>query len=167
MRAAAIRLALLTAAIATAATAAEPARKGNIPEGMWVLNQARSHKLTPVEQVLWIIKDDGRQMTWVSIETDAQKRIQVTSWSGPYDGDPVEATGSGMRNRLTSAAPGKVRNWGDLPGGGTYDELCVVAADAKRMRCTGEVQMAQGKQGYVEDFDWAGRGPKLDPIPKK
>ncbi|GIL39647.1 hypothetical protein [Roseiterribacter gracilis] len=158
-------LLLLVGSLCAASAQAET-RKGNIPEGVWVLNQARSHKLQPTEQVLWIIKDDGKELIWVSVETDAQKKIVVSSWSGPYDAAPIAATGTGALNQLTSRAPGIVRNYGEVPNVGSYDEDCVVMAKGKRMKCTGVFRTPQGAQNYVEDFDWTGPGPRPDPIRK-
>src|SRR4051794_27818534 len=106
---------LLVGASLCAAGAQAEAKKGNIPEGIWVLNQARSHKLQPSEQILWIVKDDGKELVWTSVETDAQKKITVSSWSGPYDAPPIAAAGTGALNQLTSRAPGVVRNYGEVP----------------------------------------------------
>src|SRR4051812_23284431 len=68
---------------------------GHIPEGLWVLNRARSEQLQPADQTLWIIKDDGRQLAWVLVSTDDQKRIQINSWNGTFDGPSVPVMGSG------------------------------------------------------------------------
>jgi hypothetical protein len=159
-------LLLTVAALSATAAHAETVKKGNIPEGIWVLNQARSHKLQPTAQILWIIKDDGKELSWVSVETDAQNKMTLSSWSGPYDAAPIAATGTGALNRLTLRAPGIVRNYGEVPNVGSYDEDCVVMERGKRMKCTGEFRTAQGAQTYVEDFDWKGPGPRPDPIRK-
>ena len=145
---------------AHAAAPAAPARTSIIREGLWVLNQARSKKLTPGTQTLWIVKDDGDHMIWVSVERDLNNMVRVSSWDGRYDGQPVEVIGTGMIARLTSAGPGRMRSYGDIPKLGKYSEDCVVSSGGKRMRCEGRVEMADGIKTYIDDFDWLSLGPR-------
>ena len=136
--------------------AAAPARRGIVPEGFWVLNQARSHKLNPGKQTLWIIKDDGDHVVWVSVERDARGMARISSWDGRYDNKPTEVKGTGMMTHLSSRAPGTLHNWGDIPGLGRYTEDCVILDGGKRMRCEGTIAAAAGPRRYVDDFDWRG-----------
>ena len=110
-RIAAIVAMTVTTAV-NAATPAAPARTSIIREGLWVLNQARSKKLTPGTQTLWIVKDDGDHMIWVSVERDPNNRVRVSSWDGRYDGQPVEVIGTGMIAHVRPDGPGRVLNWG-------------------------------------------------------
>jgi len=80
---------------------------GNIPEGLWRLDEARSKKLEPSSQTLWIIKDDGQKLAWVSVETFPDGRHRITSWTGTYDAaEPVAVAGTGFLARVTSKGPG-------------------------------------------------------------
>lgn len=167
-------LALIVASGITPLTAAEPllqgrrtATGGHVPEGIWVLNEQRSRKLQPVSQTLWIIKDDGKQLAWVSVETDRQRQVKINSWNGFYDGEAVVATGHGFKAKLTSTAPGTMRTYGEVPGVGPYEENCAVMAGGKRMICNGFVTGADGKpQRWIEDFDWQAPSPGFVPPPQ-
>lgn len=140
------------------AVAQQPLRHGIVPEGFWVLNQARSHKMNPGEQTLWIVKDDGDHVVWVSVERDAHNMVRISSWDGRYDDQPTEVKGTGMMTHLSSRAPGTLHNWGDIPGLGRYTEDCTILDGGKRMRCEGAVAAADGTKHYVDDFDWRGKG---------
>lgn len=162
-------LAVLVVTVCAPVLAAEPglaghrtATGGHVPEGIWVLNEDRSRKLKPVSQTLWIIKDDGKQLAWVSVETDRQHQVKINSWNGFYEGEAVAATGHGFKARLTSTAPGTMRTYGEVPGVGPYEENCAVMAGGKRMVCNGFVTGADGKpQRWIEDFDWQASSPSF------
>src|SRR6476646_4439581 len=66
----AIRVCVVCAVMLMGAAMASGSGGGNLPEGMWVLNRTRSVQLEPADQTLWIIKDDGKQLTWVLVSTD-------------------------------------------------------------------------------------------------
>lgn len=167
----ALVLAIPAAAVCIPLMAAEPplqgrrtATGGHVPEGIWVLNEQRSRKLQPVSQTLWIVKDDGKQLAWVSVETDRQHQVKINSWNGFYDGEAVVATGHGFKAKLTSTAPGTMRTYGEVPGVGPYEENCAVMAGGKRMVCNGFVTGADGKpQKWIEDFDWQAPSPRFTP----
>jgi hypothetical protein len=132
---------------------------GNVPEGVWVLNQAKSKKLVPTSHTLWILKDDGERLIWVSIETTENDVAKVTSWDGAYDGDPAVVSGSGFIARLKSEAPGSITTYGEIPDMGPFFEKCVVDPSGKHMICNGQVTTPDGILAWVEDFDWHGPGP--------
>lgn len=159
--------AALMAAIALAASGAAlfaaPAAAPRAPvlrEGLWVLNQARSHKLNPGSQTLWIVKDDGDRVVWVSVERDLHDVVKISSWDGRYDGQPVEVTGTGMIAHLASDGPGRLHNWGEIPKLGKYSEDCVVSGGGERMRCEGKVEMGGETKTYIDDFDWRAPAPR-------
>lgn len=160
----AVALLLVAGAWTTVPAAAADARGGNVPEGIWVLNQQRSKKLVPGAQTLWIVKDDGKQMAWVGIETDAQQKVKIHSWNGTYDGKPVAVVGTGMSTQLTSPAPGKIYNFGTIPGKGKYAEHCELLEAGKRLYCEGEVTTPKGVQKWIDDFDFVGPSPHV-PLP--
>ncbi len=147
----------IAAPVARADAAAE--RHGNIPEGLWVLNQQRSKELTPGNQTLWMVKDDGKNVVWVSVLTDAQHRVRVSSWDGAYDGDAVAVVGSGMMAKVTSNSPGTIHNFGEIPGVGPYSEDCKVLAGGKNFVCDGQVVAADGVKRWHDDFDWVAPSP--------
>jgi hypothetical protein len=134
---------------------------GNIPEGIWVLNQAQSRKLVPTSHTLWIVKDDGKRLAWVSIETTEDEPVKITSWDGEYDGDPVMVNGSGFVSRLTSDGPGTIHNFGDIEDMGPYFEKCAVDPSGIRMVCHGQVTTPDGILNWDEVFEWTGPGPHL------
>ncbi len=151
---------LLAASGAAAAPAPAPPPAPLLREGLWVLNEARSHKLNPGSQTLWIVKDDGDHVVWVSVERDPHNMVRISSWDGRYDGKPVEVIGTGMIAHLTSDGPGRLHNWGEIPKLGNYSEDCVVSAGGKRMRCEGKVDLGAGIKTYVDDFDWHAPSPR-------
>ena len=133
---------------------------GNIPQGLWVLNTARSRELAPGDQTLWVIKDDGESMVWVGVATDPQHRVRVNSWDGTYGGPPAPVVGSDMVSQITSSAPGTMHNAGEIKGLGKYHEDCVVSQAGKRMICHGEVASAKGVLTWKDDFDWMADSPR-------
>ena len=153
-------IALLAAGGATLLAApAKAPRASVLREGLWVLNQARSQKLNPGSQTLWIVKDDGDHVVWVSVERDPHNMVKISSWDGRYDGQPVEVIGTGMIAHLQSDGPGRLRNWGEIPKLGKYSEDCVISGGGKRLRCEGKVDLGNGVKTWVDDFDWRSPGP--------
>lgn len=150
----------IAALLAASSAAAAPASAPVLREGLWVLNQARSHKLNPGSQTLWIVKDDGDHVVWVSVERDLDGKVRISSWDGRYDGQPVEVTGTGMIAHLKSDGPNRLHNWGEIPKLGKYSEECVVSEAGKRMRCEGRVDLGGTITTYVDDFDWHSPGPR-------
>ncbi len=132
---------------------------GNIPLGFWVLNRERSTQLQPVNQTLWIVKDNGKFLVWVLVGTDESGMVRVNSWEGPYDGDPVPVNGTSMTTQITSPAPGMLHNFGQIKGVGPYSEDCQVMDSGKRFLCHGEVTTAGGVQQWTDDFDWVSAAP--------
>jgi hypothetical protein len=132
---------------------------GVIPEGIWVLNVARSQKLKPGEHALWVVRDDGHQLAWVSIEVDAERNVTLSTWNGVYNGDEVEVTGTGMKAAIKSSRRGEMVSSGLVPGLGQFVERAEVVDDGRRLLCHGEIQTADGPLTYVEDFDWVSSGP--------
>jgi hypothetical protein len=128
--------------------------KGVIPEGIWRMNVARSRKLNPAEHVLWIVRDDGRELAFVSIEVDAAREVKLSSWKGEYGGGPVEVTGTGMMAQVESSRTGEIVTSGSMPGVGDFVERGEVLEEGKRLLCQGEVRTPEGLLTYVEDFDW-------------
>lgn len=155
---------LLGTALSASASAAAPgrltARGGNMPEGLWVLNQARSIELTPGKQTLWIVKDDGKNTVWVSVMTDDQGRVRISSFDGAYGGPPAPVTGSPMTSQAVSRAPGTLHNFGRIAGLGPYMEDCAVDPSQKHFTCDGQVTTKTGIRRWHDDFDWAGPSPR-------
>jgi hypothetical protein len=133
---------------------------GNIPEGMWHLNRARSVQLEPADQTLWVIKDDGKHLIWVLVSTDQQGEVRINSWSGAYGGEPAPVMGSPMRSQIVSRAPGTLHNSGEIAGLGSYSEDCEVMQRGRRFVCHGEVTTASGVRRWTDDFDWIAPSPR-------
>lgn len=134
---------------------------GIVPTGFWVLNRERSRQLEPADQTLWIVKDDGNQLIWVSVSTHADRRVTLNTWDGRYDGSLTPVSNSGMKSRVTSRKPGTLHNEGDIAGVGTYSEDCVVMSQGRRFLCHGEVNSPQsGTHVWTDDFDWLAPGPR-------
>ena len=132
---------------------------GVVPQGFWVLNQARSRSLNPGRQTLWIVKDDGRHLVWTSVVIDDQHRALIVSFDGGYGGPPAPVVGTPMTTRIERRGRGELHNEGAIAGMGNYSEDCRVTADKKRFRCEGRVMTKDGPRDYVDDFDWAGESP--------
>ena len=155
---------LAAAMLVLPANAATPGRLtahgGVMPEGLWVLNQARSIELVPGKQTLWIVKDDGKNTVWVSVSTDDQGRARVSSFDAAYGGPPAPVTGSPMLSQVVSRAPGTLHNFGRIAGLGPYAEDCAVDPAQKHFTCDGEVTTSAGVRRWHDDFDWVGPSPQ-------
>lgn len=132
-----------------------------IPEGIWVMNQARSQRLIPGTHTLWIVKNDGDEMIFASVETELSGTVKLTSWQGRYGGPPVEVIGSGMLAQVTAPEIGEMLITGDIPGMGAFSEHCVLLDDGQRLRCTGRIETPDGLLEYVDDFDWHSASPGM------
>jgi hypothetical protein len=135
---------------------------GVIPEGVWVLDEARSRKLTPGAVTLWIIRDDGERLIWVVVETSLEGEISIKTFNGVYDGEPAVVQGSGFVVSLTSPAPRSARVDGHIPDMGPFHEIDVVSDDGRQMRVNGEVQTPQGVKSWYEEFNWVGPMPTAE-----
>ncbi len=141
---------------AAPALAADP--RGVVPEGFWVLDIQKSKELQPGDQTLWIIKDDGRTLTWVSTLRDGGGRVHVASYDGVYGGALAAVTGAPMRTKISSPGAGRLHNEGEMVGVGHYEENCILQ-DGKVFVCDGAVQGAKGVQRWHDHFVYAGPSP--------
>jgi hypothetical protein len=131
--------------------------RGIIPEGIWVLDGARSRMLVPTASVtLWVIRDDGQQLVWVIVETSEAGEIAIKSFDGRYGGEPAVVHGSGFVVSLSAPAPRTVRVDGEIPEMGPFHELDVVSEDGRQMCVNGEVQTPGGAKSWYEEFNWHG-----------
>lgn len=130
---------------------------GIIPEGIWILDEARSRKLTPGAVTLWIVRDDGERLIWVVVETSPAGEISVKTFDGAYGGPPAVVHGSGFVVSLSSPAPRTVRVDGEIPDMGPFHEVDVISEDGRQMRVDGEVLTGTGAMTWYEEFNW--RGP--------
>lgn len=118
------------------------------------MNQARSKPVEPKQHMLWIIKDDGKRLVWVSVLKDARNQLFVQTWDGSYEGEAAVVTNSGgVTACVSSTAPGTVHTIGEMPGLGQFVEDAVVMDDGKRLVCTGSAEGENGRLEWVEDFD--------------
>jgi hypothetical protein len=135
---------------------------GIIPEGIWVLDEARSRKLTPGNVILWIIRDDGERLIWVGVDTNEAGEISIKSFDGTYGGEPAVVSGSGFVVSLSSPAPRIARVEGEIPNMGPFSETDVVSEDGRQMRVNGEVHTADGMKSWYEEFNWVGPVPTAE-----
>lgn len=133
--------------------------RGIIPEGIWILDEARSRMLVPASVILWIIRDDGERLVWVVVETNAKGDISIKSFDGAYGGEPAVVSGSGFVASLSSPAPRTVRVEGEIPGMGPFKETDVISADGHRMCVNGEVEAGDEVKSWYEEFNWQGPIP--------
>ena len=136
-------------------------RTGIVPEGIWVLDQARSKKLMPSSHTLWVIKDDGEELVWVSVETGQDGIDKITSWSGRYGGEPTTVTGSGFVAGLRSLGPNTMETFGEIPDMGPFTERCEVDPSGTSMTCNGQVRTEDGLVTWLEVFELASPSPHL------
>jgi len=132
---------------------------GIIPEGLWILDEARSQMLVPASVTLWIIRDDGERLIWVVVETNASGEVAVKTFDGIYGGPPAVVQGSGFIVSLSSPAPRTTRVQGEIPNMGPFSETDVVSADGRQMRVDGEVHTPEGVKSWYEEFNWRGPMP--------
>lgn len=110
--------------------------------------------------MLWIIKDDGKRLVWVSVLTSAQNQLVIQTWDGRYDREAAVVTNSGgVTARVSSTAPGTVHTVGEMPGLGQFVEDAAVMDDGKRLVCKGHAEGTGGRLEWVEDFDWVFPNP--------
>ena len=136
-------------------------KKGVVPEGVWVLDQERSKKLYPCSHTLWVIKDDGEELTWVSVETGTDNVHKITSWAGRYDGEPSTVSGSGFVASLRAHGPDEMETYGEIPDMGSYSERCKVDPSGTSMVCHGRVETKDGVQTRLEVFNLQAPSPHL------
>ena len=134
-------------------------QKGIVPEGVWVLDQEQSQKLVPSSHTLWVIKDDGTELTWVSVETGADNVHKVTSWTGVYGGASSTVSGSGFVARLRALGPDEMETYGEIPEMGPFSERCKVDPSGKSMICHGKVETKDGVMTWREVFNLFSRSP--------
>lgn len=142
-------------------SAVRTSRTGIVPEGIWVLDQKRSRKLLPSSHTLWVVKDDGVELTWVSIETDPDTDHRITSWTGRYGGEPSTVSGSGFVASLRALGPDEMETYGEIPEMGPFSEKCKVAPSGTSMVCNGRVETKDGVQTWLEVFDLHSESPHL------
>jgi hypothetical protein len=133
--------------------------RGVIPEGIWILDEARSRMLVPASVTLWIIRDDGERLIWVVVETSASGAVAVKTFDGAYDGPPAVVHGSGFIVSLSSPAPRTARVQGEIPNLGPFSETDIVSEDGRQMRVHGEVHTAGAVKSWYEEFNWHGPMP--------
>lgn len=132
---------------------------GIIPTGLWVMDEARSRKLSPAALTLWVVKDDGNQLVWVSVETDPQGKITVSSFDGIYGGPATTVQGNGFVVSLRSPAARCVEVSGEVPGMGPFVERSEISQDGRQMIVHGEVHDGTEKRTWYEEFNWQGPSP--------
>ena len=132
---------------------------GIVPEGIWVLDEVRSRKLTPGSVTLWIIRDDGERLVWVAVDTNEGGEISIKSFDGQYGGEPAVVSGSGFVVSLTSPGPRTVRVEGEIPNMGPFSETDVISEDGRQMRVNGEVRIGDEVKEWYEEFNWQGPIP--------
>ncbi|MFL6727176.1 MAG: hypothetical protein ACJ8FS_11780 [Sphingomicrobium sp.] len=132
---------------------------GIIPEGIWVLDEARSRMLEPASVTLWVIRDDGERLVWVVVETKDAGEISIKSFDGRYGGEPTAVSGSGFVVSLSSPAPRTVRVEGEIPNMGPFSEIDIVSEDGRQMRVNGEVRVGDEVKSWYEEFNWRGPMP--------
>lgn len=130
-----------------------------IPTGLWVMDEARSRKLTPASLTLWVLRDNGRQLVWVSVETDPQGKISVCSFDGTYGGPATTVQGNGFVVSLRSPAPRQVEVSGEVPGMGPFVERSEISEDGRKMIVHGEVRAGNETRTWYEEFNWQGPSP--------
>lgn len=128
--------------------------RGIIPEGIWILDEARSRKLVPGAVTLWIVHDDGERLIWVVVEKDGAGEISIKTFDGSYGGEPAIVHGSGFVVSLSSPGPRMARVDGEIPDMGPFSETDEVSEDGRQMRVNGEVQTAEGVKSWYEEFNW-------------
>jgi hypothetical protein len=133
---------------------------GNVPLGIWRQNSARSAPLEPGERILWIIKDDGRDLIWVVVSTTPEGEVRLNAWDGAYDAAPKPVTGTPMLAQITSPEPGVIRTRGAIEGLGPFVEEARVMDGGKRLVANGQVTTADGRVlSWTEEYDWIAPSP--------
>ncbi|MET0269791.1 MAG: hypothetical protein ABW173_05105 [Sphingomonas sp.] len=133
--------------------------RGLIPTGFWIMDEARSRKLVPASLTLWVLRDDGDQLSWVSVETNKAGHTSVNMFEGRYGGPPTTVQGNGFVVSLTSPGPRLIEVSGEVPGMGPFVEKSEVSEDGRLMIVNGRVETADGVLTWYEEFNWQGPSP--------
>lgn len=134
---------------------------GIIPEGVWVLDQELSNKLEPASHTLWVLKDDGNELSWVSVETGPDNVNKVTSWTGQYGGEPSVVSGNGFIASVRALGPNEVEAFGEVPSMGAFSERSKIDPSGERMVAEGRVQTENGELTWREVFNLHSKSPHL------
>jgi hypothetical protein len=112
-------------------------------------------------QILWIIKDDGKQLIWVVVSTTPTGEVRLNAWDGAYDAEPTPVVGTPMLAQITSPEPGVIRSRGVIEGIGSFSEEARVMDGGKRFLAQGRVTTADGSVlNWTEDYDWIAPSPR-------
>lgn len=152
--------AFITGSLSAAVAAAEPVPVGVLKEGLWRLNPDASRTLGPRGQIMWVIKDDGKELVWGLMSHTPGSPPAFQSYAGLYGKEGSRVVGSPMTTKILSPAPGKMINSGSLEGGGTFSETCEITKQRTKLHCVGSLVTPAGVQPYVDDFDWIADMPK-------
>ncbi len=134
---------------------------GIIPAGLWVMDEARSTKLVPAALTLWVVRDDGEQLVWVSVETNRDGGVSVNAFDGRYGGPPVTVQGNGFIVLLEALGERQIRVSGTVPGMGLFEEVSMISADGCKMIVHGKILTGENAPTWYEEFDWRGPSPHV------
>jgi hypothetical protein len=150
------------------AAAPAAASDGIFPEGLFTLNLERSDAMFgKSNQVLWIIKDDGKTLVFALVEESVKGDTRILTWSGVYGGEAAPILGDNFTLKASSTGKGHLQWQGVAPDGGTFTENCVYAPANRSVRCDGELRSGENVRKYVDHYDWASAAPRYVPPQRK
>jgi hypothetical protein len=127
---------------------------GGFPAGTWILDAAASKPLAATSQVLEIIADDGRSLTFSLHPTDADPTAKGLTWKGTYGSAPHPIEGSSILFGVAHGPHGSILISGRLGDGRPFHEKCHIAPSRRRLRCEGTVSGTDGSNtNYLEVYD--------------
>lgn len=147
----------LVVALAMLAAPVLAGAPGGFPAGTWVLDAAASKPLATTSQVLEIIADDGRSLSFSLQPTDVpsgDSTPKALTWKGTYGSAPHPIEGSSILFGVAHGPHGSIVIGGRLGDGRPFHEKCHIAPSRRRLRCEGTVSGTDGSNtNYLEVYD--------------
>jgi len=143
----------LLALLAMAAPAMAAGHAG-FPTGTWILDEAGSRASAAKSQVLKIVRDDGKYLSFSIRQIGRDGSASLLEWHGVYGAEPRPVEGGAITLGVAHGPSGSILISGHQPDGGKFEEVCRVASNRRHFQCDGSKWEGSGKRStYRETYD--------------
>jgi hypothetical protein len=144
---------LIFAVLATAIPALAAAQTG-FPMGTWILDKMGSRAMAAQSQILEIIKDDGKALSFTLRQVGVDGSTTLIQWNGVYGAPPRPVQGSALTFGVAHGSDGSILITGQQPDGDKFEEVCRIAPNKRHFQCDGTKSIRDGTRStYTEVFD--------------
>jgi hypothetical protein len=145
---------LLILALLAGAVLAMAADDAGFPTGKWLLDKAGSQAVAAKSQILEIIKDDGKTLSFSIHQIESDGSASLLKWNGDYGAEPRPVEGRTITFAVAHGPDGSILISGHQPDGGRFQEVCRVAPNKRHFHCDGTKWARDGEQStYLEVYD--------------